>query len=395
MTAQGEHRAAETPLTGRGEQLAVELPLSGRGEQGAAESPLTARGEHLAVDPSLTGQGAQRAVEMPLTARGEHRPAASPLIVQAEQPLVDLSLTGQAEHLTAETPLTAQGERTPVEQSLTALERTALLTAALRAAETSRPDRLYTDPYAAGLAGEAGWALLAEVAAAGRDVPSTPDFNAIRTRFLDDHLRRLTREQGIRQVVSAPAGLDTRAWRLGWPDGTRWFEIDRPALLDHKRRRLAEATPRADLRTVAADLTGPDWEQSLRASGYEPTRPSVWVLEGLLYYLPEDAVRRLLTRIAACSAPGSEIAADLVNTAALTLPDMRPLLAVFEEWGTPWVSGSDEPEHLFDTCGYTVTARQPGDEGVDFGRWPDPVVPREVPGARRVFLVHGSLRAPR
>ncbi|MDT0470671.1 class I SAM-dependent methyltransferase [Streptomyces sp. DSM 41014] len=375
MTAQGEHRAAESPLTGRGEHLAVELPLTGRGEQGA--------------------------VELPLTARGEHRPAASPLIVQAEQPLVDLSLTGQAEHPTAKTPLTAQGERTPAEPSLTALERTALLTAALRAAETSRPDRLYTDPYAAGLAGEAGWALLAEVAAAGRrrtagrDVPSTPDFNAIRTRFLDDHLRRLTHEQGIRQVVSAPAGLDTRAWRLRWPDGTRWFEIDRPALLDHKRRRLAEATPRADLRTVAADLTGPDWEQSLRASGYDPTRPSVWVLEGLLYYLSEDAVRRLLTRIAACSAPGSEIAADLVNTAALTLPDMRPLLAVFEEWGTPWVSGSDEPEHLFDTCGYTVTARQPGDEEADFGRWPDPVVPREVPGARRVFFVHGSLRAPR
>ncbi|MEV8603313.1 SAM-dependent methyltransferase [Streptomyces griseoviridis] len=375
MTAQGEHRAAERPLTGRGAHLAVELPLTGRGE-------------HLAVDPSLTGQGEQRAVESPLTARGEHRAIGLPLTVQGAQRAVEL-------------PLTAQGERTPVEPSLTGLERTALLTAALRAAETSRPDRLYTDPYAAGLAGEAGWALLAEVAAAGRrrtagrDVPSTPDFNAIRTRFLDDHLRRLTREQGIRQVVSAPAGLDTRAWRLRWPDGTRWFEIDRPALLDHKRRRLAEATPRADLRTVAADLTGPDWEQSLRASGYDPTRPSVWVLEGLLYYLPEDAVRRLLTRIAACSAPGSEIAADLVNTAALTLPDMRPLLAVFEEWGTPWVSGSDEPEHLFDTCGYTVTARQPGDEGVDFGRWPDPVVPREVPGARRVFFVHGSLRAPR
>ncbi|MEV7437290.1 class I SAM-dependent methyltransferase [Streptomyces griseoviridis] len=382
MTAQGEHRAAETPLTGRGAHLAVELPLSGRGEQGAVELP-------------LTGQGEQRAVELPLSGRGEQHSVELPLSGQGEQGAVEPSLTALGEHLTAETPLTAQGERTPVEPSLTALERTALLTAALRAAETSRPDRLYTDPYAAGLAGEAGWALLAEVAAAGRDVPSTPDFNAIRTRFLDDHLRRLTHEQGIRQVVSAPAGLDTRAWRLRWPDGTRWFEIDRPALLDHKRRRLAEATPRADLRTVAADLTGPDWEQSLRASGYEPTRPSVWVLEGLLYYLPEDAVRRLLTRIAACSAPGSEIAADLVNTAALTLPDMRPLLAVFEEWGTPWVSGSDEPEHLFDTCGYTVTARQPGDEEADFDRWPDPVVPREVPGARRVFLVHGSLRAPR
>ncbi|MFD9393548.1 class I SAM-dependent methyltransferase [Streptomyces sp. NPDC060000] len=296
---------------------------------------------------------------------------------------------------------THQNPATGDPAALTALERTALLTAALRAAETSRADRLYTDPYAAGLAGSTGRALLAEVAAVtgrrtdGQDVPSTPDFNAIRTRFLDDHLRHLTHERGVRQVVLAPAGLDTRAWRLPWPDGTRLFEIDRPALLGHKRERLAEATPRADLRSVAADLTGPDWEETLRASGYDPARPSVWVLEGLLYYLPRDEVHRLLNRIAACSTPGSGIAADLVNSAALTLPQMRPLLSVFEGWGTPWVSGFDEPEILFDACGYTVTALQPGDEGADFGRWPDPVPPRDVPGERRVFFVHGSLRAPR
>ncbi|WP_314409090.1 class I SAM-dependent methyltransferase [Streptomyces kroppenstedtii] len=281
------------------------------------------------------------------------------------------------------------------------LERTALLTAALRAAETSRPDRLYTDPYAAGLAGAAGWALLAEIAAVtGRrtdesDVPSTPDFNAIRTRFLDDHLRRLTREAGIRQIVMAPAGLDTRAWRLRWPAGTRWFEIDQPALLARKRRRMAESRPSADLRTVPADLTGLDWETRLQESGYDPARPSVWVLEGLLYYLPPDEVRRLLTRIAACSAPGSRIAADLVNTAALTLPEMEPLLSVFEGWGAPWMSGCDVPERLFDQCGYMVKAVQPGEPGADFGRWPDPVPPRSARGARRVFFVHGSLRVPR
>lgn len=287
------------------------------------------------------------------------------------------------------------GETTAVDVApLTALERTALLTAALRATETRRPDRLYTDPYAAALAGPEGLALLGEIAevTARDDVPSTPDFNAIRTRFLDDHLRHLTHLRGIRQVVMAPAGLDTRAWRLRWPGGTRWFEIDRPALLDHKRRRMAGAAPRADLRTVAADLTGRDWETTLRESGYDPARPSVWVLEGLLYYLPKDEVHRLLTRIAACSAPGSAIAADLVNTNALMLPQMRPLLSVFERWGAPWISGCDAPERLFAACGYQARARQPGEEGVDFGRWPDPVPPRNARGARRVFFVHGSLR---
>ena len=46
---------------------------------------------------------------------------------------------------------------------LSAVERTALLTAALRAAETGRVDRLYRDPYAARLAGGIGPELLAEV----------------------------------------------------------------------------------------------------------------------------------------------------------------------------------------------------------------------------------------
>ncbi|RDG37821.1 class I SAM-dependent methyltransferase [Streptomyces corynorhini] len=278
------------------------------------------------------------------------------------------------------------------------LERTALLTAALRAAETSRPDRLYADPYAADLAGTTGPALLGEVAAAGarptdgREVPSTPDFNAIRTRFLDEHLRDLTADDGIRQVVLAPAGLDTRAWRLDWPDGTRWFEIDRPAVLAHKRERLAGAVPRADHHAVPADLLAPGWEDHLRAAGYDPGLPSVWVLEGLLYYLPEAEVRRLLTRIAAFSAPGSAVAADLVNSVALTLPHMKPLLDVFADWGAPWVFGVDEPEELLDACGYAVRAIQPGEEGAHFDRWPDPVPPREETGVRRVFFVHGRLR---
>ncbi|MFJ6728536.1 class I SAM-dependent methyltransferase [Streptomyces sp. NPDC091281] len=275
------------------------------------------------------------------------------------------------------------------------LERTALLTAALRAAETGRPDRLYSDPYAAVLAGTTGPALLAEVAAAGarptdgQEVPSTPDFNAIRTRFLDDHLRDLTTRDGIRQVVLAPAGLDTRAWRLDWPDGTRWFEIDRPAVLAHKHDRLGDAVPRADHRSVPADLLAPGWEDALTAAGYDPALPSVWVLEGLLYYLPEAEVRGLLTRIAAFTAPGSAVAADLVNTTALTLPHMKPLLDVFAEWGAPWIFGVDEPEDLLAACGWTVRALQPGEDGAHFGRWPDPVPPRTETGARRVFFVHG------
>lgn len=91
---------------------------------------------------------------------------------------------------------------THVQDPAAPVEKTALLTAALRAAESRREDRLYTDPYAAALVGDAGPRLLAEIRAATfppgrqRSVPSTPDYNAIRTRFFDDLLQEAVQERG-------------------------------------------------------------------------------------------------------------------------------------------------------------------------------------------------------
>ncbi|MFJ3169670.1 class I SAM-dependent methyltransferase [Streptomyces roseus] len=281
---------------------------------------------------------------------------------------------------------------------LNPVERTALLTAALRAAETRRADRLYEDPYAAALVGEAGPELLAEIRAATfppdrpRTLPSTPDYNAIRTRLFDDLLQEAAQDPATTQLVLAPAGMDSRAYRLPWPDHIRYFEVDRPAVLDFKAGRLGAVEPRVDHRTVAVDLTADDWEERLLASGYDPALPSAWLLEGLLYYIPEADAHRMLERVAALCAPGSRIAADIVNSAALTLPHMRGLLDVFAGWGCPWVFGTDEPEALFERYGFDVRAVQPGEPGADFGRWPDPVPPRAVKDVRRVFFVHGRRR---
>ncbi|MFI1889332.1 class I SAM-dependent methyltransferase [Streptomyces jumonjinensis] len=281
---------------------------------------------------------------------------------------------------------------------LNPVERTALLTAALRAAETRREDRLYEDPYAARLVGDAGPELLAEVRAATfppdrpRTLPSTPDYNAIRTRFFDDLLRRAAQEPETSQIVLAPAGMDSRAYRLPWPAHIRYFEVDRPAVLGFKAERLRGARPRVDHRTVAVDLTAADWEERLIASGYDPAVPSAWLLEGLLYYIPEADAHGVLERVAAISAPGSHIAADIVNRAALTLPHMSGLLDVFASWGCPWVFGTDEPEALFERYGFDARAVQPGEPDADYGRWPDPVPPREVRDVRRVFFVHGRRR---
>jgi methyltransferase (TIGR00027 family) len=111
--------------------------------------------------------------------------------------------------------------------------------------------------------------------------------------------------------VILASGLDARAYRLPWSDGTTVYEIDQPQVIEFKSRTLAElgATPTAHRRTVAVDLRD-DWPTALQAAGFDPGQPSAWSAEGLLGYLPPDAQDRLLDTITELSAPGSRIATE-------------------------------------------------------------------------------------
>ncbi|MFE0027912.1 SAM-dependent methyltransferase [Amycolatopsis sp. NPDC059021] len=286
-------------------------------------------------------------------------------------------------------------------QDFDAVARTALLTTALRTRETARLDRLYADPYAEALAGAVGRNLFDEVARItgahrptvapdGRKLPNTFDYNAIRTRFFDDWLATRLAE-GHDQVVIGAAGMDTRAYRLTWPRAVTVYEVDRPAVLGYKRAALAgvELAGNVERKLVGADLAADGWRPALAAAGFDFGRSSVWLLEGLLYYLDGDAVRRLLAGLGEACAPGTHLACDLVNEVALSAPSTRPLLRLFADWGSPWLFGSDEPERMFASYGFDVAAVQPGERGAHYGRWQDTVIARDVPGVPRVFYVHG------
>jgi methyltransferase (TIGR00027 family) len=103
-----------------------------------------------------------------------------------------------------------------------AVANTGLLVAAIRASESTRADRLFTDPYADKLAGDQGRALLsAALAVTGEK--STAQI-VVRTRFFDDALLRAARV--AKQIVILAAGMDARAYRLRWPDGTTVYELN-------------------------------------------------------------------------------------------------------------------------------------------------------------------------
>ncbi|WP_329141701.1 SAM-dependent methyltransferase [Streptomyces sp. NBC_00670] len=192
---------------------------------------------------------------------------------------------------------------------------TAVGVARVRALETERVNALFRDPLARAFAVAGGlWPSSPAPAddEAGRRRRTAVAFSiVIRTKFLDDLLRQAS-ASGVRQVVLLGAGMDSRAFRMDWPEGTRLFEIDTAAPLDFKASVLRQerAVARCERITVATDLRA-DWPAALAAAGHDPAAPTAWIAEGLLIYLPEDAVEALLTRIGARSAAGSRMGLTL------------------------------------------------------------------------------------
>ena len=193
---------------------------------------------------------------------------------------------------------------------------TALTVAAARAAETEGPRPLFLDPFARvflDAAGDGMWSLFDRSSTADVDpelaarMQGLRDFVVARTAFIDDFFVAAA-EAGIRQVVILASGLDARAWRLAWPDGTRVYELDQPKVLDFKSATLREhgAVPTAERIEVPIDLRH-DWPVALRDKGFDPQAPTAWSVEGLLRYLPSQAQDLLFERINDISVPGSRI----------------------------------------------------------------------------------------
>ncbi len=136
---------------------------------------------------------------------------------------------------------------------------------------------------------------------------------AIRTRYFDDFLRETSRITDIRQTVILASGLDARGYRLPWPAGTVVFEVDQPGVIDFKVSALQSlgARPTAEVRNVGVDLRE-DWPAALAAQGFDPGRPTAWIAEGLLIYLPPDAQDRLFDHITALSPAGSRLATEFM-----------------------------------------------------------------------------------
>jgi len=198
------------------------------------------------------------------------------------------------------------------------------MVAAARAIATKADNPVIEDPFAEPLVRAVGvdfftrWAS-GDLATADVDddesswkLEHMPDAMAARTRFFDSFFEDATRA-GVRQAVILASGLDARAYRLAWPADMTVFEIDQPEVIAFKTATLQTlgAAPQAELRTVAIDLRQ-DWPKALVEAGFDKNRPTAWIAEGLLGYLPPEAQDRLMDNITALSAEGSRLAVEAI-----------------------------------------------------------------------------------
>ena len=273
-----------------------------------------------------------------------------------------------------------------------AVSLTSRLTAAARARESRRADRLFDDPWAEAMVGSEGVALMDRIEAAARPpgstLPAENPYIAIRTRFIDEYLATELDRPELRQVGLVAAGLDSRAFRLPWPPNLRCFEIDLPEVLAAKQAILDRlgARPGCDRRCIAVDLAA-QWGRAIGEAGFDRDAPVLWVIEGLFPYLDEAFAHAVLGNCSSLSAPGSRLFADMVSRTFLESPWTQSYLQVLEREKAPWKFGTNEPEALLALHGWRATVRRPGDEGASYGRWPFPVPPRNTPGFPESYLI--------
>ncbi|KFK31820.1 hypothetical protein AALP_AA6G162600 [Arabis alpina] len=199
---------------------------------------------------------------------------------------------------------------------------------------------------------------------------------AVRTLWFDTRIQAAldsfhTDATTTTQVVLLGAGMDARSYRLNCLNQSDVFEVDFADVLEAKTSLVQAAEKSRDelkmtaksLVRVAIDIRDNDWFDKLKKSGFSPEINTVWVLEGILYYLSHTEAMQVLKLIAdKCGLTSTVLLADFMNKPSATLPN-----SVFHFY-------SDWPDQLLPPLGFSqVKLSQIGDPDANFGLLHDPL----------------------
>jgi methyltransferase (TIGR00027 family) len=138
--------------------------------------------------------------------------------------------------------------------------------------------------------------------------------NSIRAKFryFDDFIEKSI-DEGIEQLVILGAGYDSRAYRMaGLKSKVKVFEVDHPSaqvVKIEKLKRILDSLP-DHVTYVPVDLDTDDLGQKLVEKGYDKSKKSLFILEGVIFYITPKMVDYILSFITRNSGKGSAVLFD-------------------------------------------------------------------------------------
>ncbi|WP_204803836.1 class I SAM-dependent methyltransferase [Mycobacterium riyadhense] len=224
---------------------------------------------------------------------------------------------------------------------LTPVSRTAFYCCGMRAVDARSARSICADIYADDLLTDEGRAIFAMFHGSARQNVST----VVRSRIFQDEIAAHLKADPDLQIVNIGAGFDSRAFRIA---GGRWFEIDEPAIIEHKNARLPERDCPNPLQRIAVEFDNDELVTALRVC--DPGANTLIVMEGVSMYLKRVQVIELLQALRE-ALPTHTLICDLMNRTFFE-KHMGKAYEAITALGSEFKLREPQPEYLFLGNGY-------------------------------------------
>ncbi|WP_163507466.1 class I SAM-dependent methyltransferase [Fodinicola acaciae] len=156
----------------------------------------------------------------------------------------------------------------------------------------------------------------------------------VRAKAHDDWARAFLAGHADAVVLHLGCGLDARVYRIDPPGTVDWYDVDYPSVIELRQSVLP---PREHYTLIGSSVTDLDWLDRVPRG-----RPALMVAEGLVPYLTETDLRRLLTGVVDAF-PTGQIQFDTVSAWAWRTSKWDPTL---RRYGARFHCGFDDPAAL-------------------------------------------------
>jgi methyltransferase (TIGR00027 family) len=170
-----------------------------------------------------------------------------------------------------------------------------------------------------------------------------------RNAYFDTKLSRAILYDNFKQIVIIGAQYDTRVYHFGQSDhNIQFFEIDLPDAIDHILEVVSTLNiPKDQVEYIGADLETTPVKQILENNEkFVQAKPTLYLLNGLTYHLPQATVDSLFNSLGEVAAPGSVLAYDFANKCLFDQScekskKFQSFLRATKIYHEPWVSGME------------------------------------------------------